>query len=74
MAGDQLIASLSESADPDLALTGLLGIAESLHAGGFDLAAYPAVQQWIERVKQTPRFTEMPGPSVEAASRLAVPD
>ncbi|WP_433023294.1 bifunctional [glutamine synthetase] adenylyltransferase/[glutamine synthetase]-adenylyl-L-tyrosine phosphorylase [Kribbella sp. CA-294648] len=40
MAGDQLIASLSESADPDLALTGLLGIAESLHAGGFDLGAF----------------------------------
>jgi [glutamine synthetase] adenylyltransferase / [glutamine synthetase]-adenylyl-L-tyrosine phosphorylase len=40
MASDQLIASLSESADPDLALTGLLGMAESLHANGFDLAAF----------------------------------
>ncbi|WBQ02822.1 bifunctional [glutamine synthetase] adenylyltransferase/[glutamine synthetase]-adenylyl-L-tyrosine phosphorylase [Kribbella sp. CA-293567] len=40
MASDQLIASLSESADPDLALCGLLGIAESLHANEFDLAAF----------------------------------
>jgi glutamate-ammonia-ligase adenylyltransferase len=40
MASDQLIASLSESADPDLALTGLLGLAESLRANDFDLAAF----------------------------------
>ncbi len=40
MASDHLIASLSESADPDLALTGLLATAESLHANGFDLAAF----------------------------------
>lgn len=42
--------------------------------GGFDLQAYPAIRQWLERVKQTPRFIEMPGAPVEAASRLAVPD
>ena len=40
MASDQLIASLSESADPDLALTGLVGMAESLHQNEFDLAAF----------------------------------
>lgn len=40
MATDHLIASLSESADPDLALTGLVGMAESLHQNGHDLAAF----------------------------------
>lgn len=42
--------------------------------GGFDLSAYPAVQAWLERVRQTPRFVAMPSPPVEAASRLALPD
>ncbi|MDI9240195.1 glutathione S-transferase family protein [Lysobacter sp. LF1] len=42
--------------------------------GGFDLSAYPAVQAWLERVRQTPRFLAMPSPPVEAASRLALPD
>lgn len=42
--------------------------------GGFDLTAYPAVQAWLERVRQTPRFLAMPPPPVEAASRLALPD
>ncbi|TWD83162.1 glutamate-ammonia-ligase adenylyltransferase [Kribbella amoyensis] len=40
MATDQLVASLSETADPDLALHGLLGLAESLHQHGHDLAAF----------------------------------
>lgn len=42
--------------------------------GGFDLSAYPSVQAWLERVRQTPRFVAMPSPPVEAASRLALPD
>ena len=42
--------------------------------GGFDLSAYPGVQAWLERVKQTPHFIAMPSPPVEAASRLALPD
>ena len=40
MATDQLIVSLAESADPDLALRGLLGMAESLHQNGFDVATF----------------------------------
>ncbi|HZX77826.1 glutathione S-transferase family protein [Lysobacter sp.] len=55
----------------DIALFAYTGVAGD---GGFDLEAYPAIRQWLERVKQTPRFIEMPGPSVEAVSRLAVPD
>ncbi|WP_132187726.1 MULTISPECIES: bifunctional [glutamine synthetase] adenylyltransferase/[glutamine synthetase]-adenylyl-L-tyrosine phosphorylase [Kribbella] len=40
MASDQVVTSLSESADPDLALTGLLGMAEALDQNDHDLAAF----------------------------------
>lgn len=40
LATTQLINSLSESADPDLALQGLCGIAEALHRYGYDVAAF----------------------------------
>ncbi|ADB31693.1 (Glutamate--ammonia-ligase) adenylyltransferase [Kribbella flavida DSM 17836] len=40
MATDQLITSLSESADPDLALLGLLGLVEALDQHEFDLPAF----------------------------------
>jgi glutathione S-transferase len=29
-------------------------------AGGFDLAAYPAVGRWLERVRAQPRHVPMP--------------
>ena len=29
--------------------------------GGFDLAAYPAVSAWVERVRRQPRFVPLPG-------------
>jgi glutathione S-transferase len=29
------------------------------HQGGFDLAAYPAIQQWLERVSQQPGYVGM---------------
>ncbi len=37
----------------DLALFAYTHIAEE---GGFDLSSFPAILQWIERVKQQPRF------------------
>ncbi|MFF0340380.1 bifunctional [glutamine synthetase] adenylyltransferase/[glutamine synthetase]-adenylyl-L-tyrosine phosphorylase [Kribbella sp. NPDC004875] len=40
MATEQLITTLSESADPDLALHGLCGMAEALHKNGYDVAAF----------------------------------
>lgn len=40
LATEQLITSLSESADPDLALHGLCGMAEALHRHQHDLAAF----------------------------------
>jgi glutathione S-transferase len=55
----------------DIALFAYTGVADE---GGFHLATYPAVQAWIERVRQTPHFVAMPAPPVEALSRLALPD
>ncbi|TCO52184.1 glutamate-ammonia-ligase adenylyltransferase [Kribbella antiqua] len=40
MASEQLITTLSESADPDLALRGLCGLAEALHRHEYDVAAF----------------------------------
>ncbi|MGW5195365.1 bifunctional [glutamine synthetase] adenylyltransferase/[glutamine synthetase]-adenylyl-L-tyrosine phosphorylase [Kribbella sp. NPDC004138] len=40
LATEQLITTLSESADPDLALQSLCAMAESLHRHGHDLAAF----------------------------------
>jgi len=37
---DKLITTLSQSADPDLALQGLRGMAESLHRNEYDVAAF----------------------------------
>ncbi|MDB6164250.1 MAG: Glutathione S-transferase [Xanthomonadaceae bacterium] len=42
--------------------------------GGFDLAAYPALREWLARVRATPGFVAMPAPSAEAAGRLAHPE
>ncbi|HET6986131.1 MAG TPA: bifunctional [glutamine synthetase] adenylyltransferase/[glutamine synthetase]-adenylyl-L-tyrosine phosphorylase, partial [Kribbella sp.] len=40
MATEQLITTLSESADPDLALQGLCGVVEALHRHQYDVAAF----------------------------------
>ena len=55
----------------DIALHAYTGVA---HQGGFDLAPYPAVRDWLERVRATPGFLPMPDPDAEAAARLAQPD
>jgi glutathione S-transferase len=55
----------------DIALFAYTAVADE---GGFDLSAFPSVQAWIERVRQTPRFVAMPAPPVEVLSRLALPD
>ena len=39
--------------------------------GGFDLAAYPRITDWLARVRATPAFVPMPGVSDEDAARLA---
>ena len=42
--------------------------------GGFDLAPYPALRDWLARVRATPAFVPMAPPSAEAAALLALPD
>jgi glutathione S-transferase len=41
--------------------------------GGFDLAAFPHVTDWLARVRAQPGFVSMPGVSDEVAERLASP-
>jgi glutathione S-transferase len=52
----------------DIALFGYTDVADE---GGFDLAAYPAVRDWLARVRATPGFIAIPAPSPEVAARLA---
>jgi glutathione S-transferase len=42
--------------------------------GGFDLSPYPAVRDWLARVRKTPAFVAMPAPDAEAAARIARSD
>lgn len=42
--------------------------------GGFDLAPYPAIRDWLARVRATPGFVPMAPPSAEAAALLALRD
>ncbi|CAN7142869.1 glutathione S-transferase family protein [Pseudoxanthomonas sp. LjRoot168] len=39
--------------------------------GGFDLAAYPHITDWLARVRAQPGFVPMPGVSDDVAARLA---
>lgn len=39
--------------------------------GGFDLAAYPAIRDWLARVRTTPGFTAMPPVPADVAARIA---
>ena len=55
----------------DIALFAYTDVADE---GGFDLAPYPAIRDWLQRVHKTPGFVAMPAPPVEAASRIALPD
>lgn len=42
--------------------------------GGFDLTPYPALRDWLARVRRTPGFVAMPADPVDVAARLARPD
>lgn len=55
----------------DIALFAYTDVA---HHGGFDLAAYAAVRDWLARMRTTPGFVAMLDPDAEAAARLAQPD
>lgn len=42
--------------------------------GGFDLAAYPRLDDWLARVRATPGFVPMPANDAEAVARFALAD
>ena len=50
----------------DIALFAYTGVAGD---GGFDLAPYPSLRDWLDRVRATPGFVGMPAP---AAANLAL--
>lgn len=52
----------------DIALFAYTDVA---HEGGFDLAPYPAIRDWLVRVSATPGFVAMPPPASDAAALLA---
>ncbi|ATD67470.1 glutathione S-transferase [Luteimonas chenhongjianii] len=52
----------------DIALFAYTGVAED---GGFDLAAYRALRDWLIRVRTTPGFVPMPPPAPEHAALIA---
>lgn len=58
---DYGIADIALFADTDVA-----------HHGGFDLTPFPAVRDWLARVRATPDFIAMPDPDPEAAARMAM--
>ncbi|MDQ3287419.1 MAG: glutathione S-transferase family protein [Pseudomonadota bacterium] len=51
----------------DIALFAYTDVADE---GGFDLAGYPAIRDWLVRVRQTPGFVSMPEPVAEYAARI----
>lgn len=51
----------------DIALFAYTDVA---HHGGFDLAPYPSLRAWLQRVRDTPGFMAMPGPPLGAAALL----
>lgn len=55
----------------DIALFAYTAVAPD---GGFDLAPYPALRDWLARVRATPGFTDMPAPAPVNAARFAATD
>lgn len=55
----------------DIALVAYTAVAPE---GGFDLAPYPALRDWLARVRGTPGFIDMPAPAPVHAARLAATD
>lgn len=67
---------LSESAwftgqEYGIADIALFAYTDVAHHGGFDLAAYPALRDWLARVRATPGFVAMPDPAPENAALIA---
>jgi len=58
----------SEYGIADIALFAYTDVAAD---GGFDLAPYPAIRDWMARVRNTPGFVPMPALDAQATARIA---
>ena len=58
-------------ADYGIADIALFAYTDVAAEGGFDLSAYPAIREWLARVRATPGFLPMPPAPAEAAERIA---
>lgn len=52
----------------DIALFAYTAVAED---GGIALSPYPAIRQWLQRVRAQPGFVAMPAPDAQVLARLA---
>jgi glutathione S-transferase len=52
----------------DVALFAYTAVAED---GGIPLFSYPAIQQWLQRVRSQPGFVAMPAPDAQVLARIA---
>lgn len=71
LAGDARWFSGAHYGVADIALFAYSAVAPD---GGFDLERYPAVRDWLARVRRTPGFIPMPAPAPAHAARLAATD
>jgi glutathione S-transferase len=58
-------------ADYGIADIALFAYTDVAAEGGFDLSSYPAIREWLARVRATPDFLPMPPAAAEAAERIA---
>jgi glutathione S-transferase len=58
-------------ADYGIADIALFAYTDVATDGGFDLSGYPAIREWLARVRATPDFLPMPPLPPEAAERIA---
>lgn len=57
--------------DYGIADIALFAYTDVAHHGGFDLAPYPALRNWLARVRATPGFVAVPDPAPENAALIA---
>ena len=57
-------------ADYGIADIALFAYTDVAPHGGFDLSPYPAVRDWLARVRKTPGFVPMAAPDAEAAALI----
>ena len=58
-------------ADYGIADIALFAYTDVAPQGGFDLSPYPAVRDWLARVRKTPGFVSMAEPDAHATARIA---